>query len=56
MHHGKKLCGPTTTFVNKASGVKRTKKWCPIDGCSKVVVRLDKHLQKAHNIKPGTVA
>lgn len=42
-------------FANKTSAYTQRKKWCPVAVCFHVCVRLNKHLQKVHKIKKGSV-
>lgn len=57
MLHGKKktLTSLGNPEVRGKKVVRHRKKWRPHHGCSTVCVRMDKHLQNVHKMKPCTV-
>lgn len=59
MATGKRQRGkPERRGANKKAIKKgRFKKWCPVQGCSKVVLNIGRHLKegKCHGLKKGTV-
>ena len=53
---GKKLRGQQfTSRVRKVTQPGRRKKWCPMEGCRRVVQQMDKHLQQVHKLVKGSV-
>ena len=55
MGHGKRKHVMKSSNT-KAATPKRRKKWCPVEGCGRVVARVDKHLQSVDKINSTSVA
>ena len=55
MRHGKRKTLVSKTISETKKPVQRRKRWYPIPDCTKICVRMNKHLQNVHKLKVGTV-